>query len=187
MFNWIRFPAQEANEEMKYILRRHWVAELWIWLRYALIAAIPIGVYFYAKYYFPNWQSNNEAFALVVIFVSIYYLGVLLFLLNAWLDYYLDVWIITNMKVVSVEQKRMFSRHISRMKFDRIQDVTSDTTGFFATFFKYGDVYIQSAGTKERFVLKQVPQPDEITKTIIRLSKPPLTKKSGKEHADANV
>lgn len=165
-----KFPGKEEKEKIIYILRRHWLIEFWIFIRYLFLAAIPVAIYFYAQHFFPEWQNYNQIYALVVLAVSIYYLNILLFFFQSWIDYYLDVWIITNLKIVSIDQRRLFSRHISRMSFNRLQDATSETKGFLATIFKFGNVHIQSAGAKERFVLKQIPNPDEVTKDLISFS-----------------
>lgn len=170
MFSRKHFPAQERAEKMALLLRRHWLVALGIYIRFAIIAAIPIGVYYFAEYYFPGWRQDNEYFGLAVLLVSLYYLGVWLFFFNAWIDYYLDTWIVTNLKVISIDQKNLFRREISRMLLNEIQDVSSQSHGFFPTLFNYGDVTIQSAGAVERFFLRQVPDPDKVTRIILDLS-----------------
>ena len=50
-----------------------------------------------------------------------------------------------------------------------MQDITSDVEGFWATLLDYGDVHIQTAGEKERFVFKQIPFADEVARRISNL------------------
>jgi hypothetical protein len=51
-----------------------------------------------------------------------------------------------------------------------VQDITSDIKGFFPTMLHYGDVYIQSAGEKERFIFEQVGQPDHVVRMILQMT-----------------
>jgi hypothetical protein len=85
------------------------------------------------------------------------------------IDYYLDVWIVTNERVINIEQKGLFSREVSEKELHKMQDITSDVDGFWATMLNYGDVYIQTAGEKERFVFKHIPFADEVARRISNL------------------
>lgn len=86
------------------------------------------------------------------------------------IDYYLDVWIITNERIIDVQQKSFFARAISEQRLYRVQDITSEVHGFFPTIFKYGEVHIQTAGAKQRFLFHEVPRPEKVRNIIIKLS-----------------
>ena len=68
-----------------------------------------------------------------------------------------------------IEQKGFFSRVISEHKIFRIQDVTSEVHGVFPTILRYGQVFVQTAGTKQRFNFRQIPNPNKIRDMIIKL------------------
>ncbi|MEK7203085.1 MAG: PH domain-containing protein, partial [Patescibacteria group bacterium] len=51
-----------------------------------------------------------------------------------------------------------------------VQDITSEMKGIFGTFFNFGDVYIQTAGEKERFIFRQIPNPNEVVRKISNLA-----------------
>ena len=76
---------------------------------------------------------------------------------------------ITSERIIDIQQKGFFSRVIAEHKLFRIQDVTSEVHGIIPTVFKYGDVYIQTAGTKQRFFFNQVPNPERVRNIIIKL------------------
>lgn len=84
-----------------------------------------------------------------------------------WIDYYLDVWIITDERIVNIEQKGLFLREASDLEFSKIQDVTVDVVGLIPTVLNYGDVFIQTAGEKERFKFRQVPDPYALKSLIM--------------------
>ena len=82
---------------------------------------------------------------------------------------HLDVWTVTTDRVINREQNGLFNRVVSEMDLYRIQDVTAEQKGFFPTILHYGNVYIQSAGVKERFIFEQVPSPYRVAKIIQKL------------------
>jgi uncharacterized membrane protein YdbT with pleckstrin-like domain len=88
-----------------------------------------------------------------------------------WFDYYLDIWIMTNERVVNVEQRGLFSRQVSELKYRAIQDVSTDVRGLFPTIFNFGDVTVQTAAEQSRFIFRSVGNPYEIKAEIMRLQK----------------
>jgi len=167
------FFRQKSYEKVVYLLRRHWIVFLGTLLFYFLLAAIPIGFYLFSQYNFPELLnrllSGKILFPIVTLGVSIYYLSVWLFLFTAFVDYYLDLWTVTNDRIINIEQQGLFARTISELDLYKIQDVTSEVKGFLPTIFNYGNVYIQTAAEKERFIFEQVPNPHEISRRIIEL------------------
>jgi uncharacterized membrane protein YdbT with pleckstrin-like domain len=88
-----------------------------------------------------------------------------------WVDYYFDVWIITNERIVNIEQKGFFNREVSELQFSRIQDVTSVVDGFIPTMLNFGDVYVQTAAEEKRFAFRQIPDPYTIKDMVMQLSR----------------
>ena len=86
------------------------------------------------------------------------------------MDYYLDVWIVTTKRVLNIEQTGLFARVVSELRLYRVQDVTSTVKGVVETLFDFGDVEIQTAGEKTRFLFEEIPHPNRISKSILELS-----------------
>lgn len=83
-----------------------------------------------------------------------------------WSDHWLDVWIITDRRVIDIEQKGFFSRQVSSFSHDRIQDVTYEVAGLISTWLHIGNVRIQTASVSTDFVMRQVPNPDLVKEEI---------------------
>ena len=81
------------------------------------------------------------------------------------------LWIITNKRIINIEQKGLFSREISELELDKIQDVSADIIGIIPTFLGYGDIYIQTAGETEKFIFKNIPDPYGVKDLIMGLEK----------------
>lgn len=100
---------------------------------------------------------------------DIFYLYIFLFIFYIFFAHYLDIWIVTENHIVNIEQKTLFYRSIAEQEIDRIQDITAEIKGPFQTLFNYGTIYIQTAGTQERFIFKDVAHPHHIVTTITKL------------------
>jgi hypothetical protein len=86
-----------------------------------------------------------------------------------WTNYYLDVLLVTNSRIIDIEQKRFFHRDMATLRLDKIEDVKIEITGFIATIFDYGMVYIQTAGESREFIVHDVPHPNKVKNLILDL------------------
>ncbi len=174
MFNLKKFPNQRPNEKVLIFLRRHWFVLFKALFLFIIFGLIPPVLYQIGRatdvQVFESIFNHYLVFPLIILVISIYYLFIWLFLYNQFIDYYLDVWIVTNQKVINIEQKNLFARIISVKELHKLQDATSEVKGFFPTLLNYGDVYIQTAGEKERFIFKQVPNAPQIAHKVVELA-----------------
>ncbi|MFC1622406.1 hypothetical protein ACFL1Y_00210 [Patescibacteria group bacterium] len=162
------FPGQEADEKIILVLHRHPFVFLKVLLMYILLLGVPIVISTYITSY-TEWEINQSLNVILSLTTSLYYIFILTFLYRAWLDHYLDIWVITSERVVNIEQKGLFSRNISSQKLYRVQDVTADVKGILPTFLHYGNVFVQTAGTKQNFIFKNIPNPYDVTKKLMTL------------------
>lgn len=149
-------------------LRRHWIAVFKIVCINGFLALIPAFFYVVVVNY-SNVLADEVYRALYILLNSAYYLFIILYSFSNFLDYYLDVWIVTNQRIINIEQKGLFARVISEKELGQMQDITSDVKGFWATILSYGDVYIQTAGEKERFIFRKIPYADEVARRVSNL------------------
>lgn len=168
MYSRRNFPNQKPNEHVLMFLRRHWIAVFKIIAMTAFFAIFPALIYIGLENY-TGFLEVESYRAFFTIMVSAFYLFVILYGFANFVDYYLDVWIVTNERIINIEQKGLFAREISEKELGNMQDITSDVDGFWATILNYGDVYIQTAAEKERFVFKQIPFADEVARRISNL------------------
>ncbi len=162
-------PNQHDGEEIIFHLRRHWFVFFKLFLFFVLLSLIPIVLYYLINQNQPVFLDNEIGYPLILILFLSYYLILLISALTAWTETYLDVWTITSDRIINREQHGLFNRVVSELDLARIQDVTAEQKGFFPTIFYYGNVYVQSAGEKERFVFEQIAEPYKIAKIIQKL------------------
>lgn len=164
-----KLPNQQRDETCQIFLRRHWIVVVGIFgyaLGLILVPALAIILVQFGGFTTLSALLENQ---LAVVILSIYLLMVLLITMTQFTDYYLDMWIVTNERVINTEQNGLFSRVTSELHLNQIQDITSEMHGIIPTFLTYGSVIIQTAGTKERFHFEQIDNPDKIKEHVLTL------------------
>lgn len=161
----ITFPGQYEDEQILLIKRRHYLVMLSFILMLALLILIPFFVYFFLPVVLDI--SNAKIFKNLFLFIaSLYYLCLAILSFFIFIDYYLDIWIITNQRIISIEQRGLFRRIVTELRYSQIQDITSDVSGLVATFFQFGNIMIQTAAEEERIKLRQITHPIETRRII---------------------
>ena len=133
------------EEHIIAIFRKH---QFYLWVsaaKYVVLALLPA----IAAPFLSNNTGNFGGFGMTL------YLGFLIVLwigfFIEWTDFMLDTWILTNERLVDVEQIALFSRRVSTLSLDRIQDITIEESGLIETFFFFVNVLIQTASEIEQF------------------------------------
>lgn len=169
-FTRFHFLGQKKEEKILLVLHRHWFDILaQLFLIFLLIALIVLG-FFYLPVLFPNFilEVGSSFFLLIESFLAML-VWIIAFII--WIDYYFDVWIITDKRVVNIEQKGLFVRQVSELEIENIQDITTEVTGVIPTFLNFGDVFIQTAAERERFLFHNVPNPYSVKDLLMNLQK----------------
>jgi hypothetical protein len=156
------------DEVVLVFLRRHWFVMFLNALLFLVLMLIPVGIYKLVPALFLAFVAGTAWEGVIIMFFGAYYLMMWLFFFASLVDYYLDVWIVTNERIVDIQQVSLFRHVVAEQRIVRVQDVTSSVTGIIPTFLNYGNVNIQTAGEIERFVFEQVPNPEGVKKIIFQ-------------------
>ncbi|MFH1292005.1 MAG: PH domain-containing protein [bacterium] len=151
-------------------VRRHFITYVPTILFFIILLLVPVGVGFLIGSTFPDLLSGAVSYPLLVMLAGIYYLSVMLFFYTSFVEFYLDIHIVTNDRMVDVNQITLFARKIAEVDLYQIQDISSEIRGFFATIFKYGNVDVQTAGSVPKFSMENVPNPHELRRLLLDLS-----------------
>lgn len=155
----------DEKETIIFYVRRHWIMYLVRIFPLLIFAILPLIFPALLDFLLPkNLERLEDAgWALYCMWLTI--LWVWGFWL--WTEEHLDVWVLTNTKVISVDQKSLFFRHMSTLELEKIQDITIEVNGFIATFLGYGTIRIQTAGERERFELEGAHDPEGAKEKIL--------------------
>lgn len=159
------FEGKKEGEEVIIFLHRHWITLFGQTLLILFGATLP----FLAIFLFGGFLSRTGSLPLFATLSAIYYLVLWYSFFYALTMYTLDSWIVTNMRIINSVQTGFFNRQISELAIDKIQDVTVHTKGALGTFVDYGDIKVQTAGTREHFIFEQIGKPQAVKDQIMEL------------------
>jgi membrane protein YdbS with pleckstrin-like domain len=123
--------------------------------------------------------NMNEIF--VNFFDTLFYgINCVLLLVFTWIfhKHYLSIQVVTNERIIDIDQTGIFVREVNELPLSGIEDVSVKQTGIFSTMFNFGNVILQTAGTGQAngvedkingFVFNNVPSPQETSTQISRL------------------
>ena len=170
LFNQYHFSGLKDDEEILLVVHRHWFDIFNQLVLVLIMLMIMLG----SLLYLPQiLASFNTPFAqsLFLFFLSLFAIITWLTGFIIWIDYYFDVWIVTSKRIVNINQIGLFSRQVSEMDMERVQDISTKVEGVIATFLNFGDVLIQTAGEITLFHFLKVPNPYAIKDLLMSLQK----------------
>lgn len=157
----LSFESQLDQEEIILLLRRHWITNLpWMGATFLLLL--------FPFFLFPFFLSFLPL-RFQLVGVMMWYLFVLAFVLEKFLGWYFNVYIITDERVVDIDFVSLVYKRISDAEISMIQDVTYQVGGIVRTMFNFGDVFIQTAAEKPQFEFNDVPNPALVVKVLQKL------------------
>lgn len=164
------FPDQHADEKILKVVHRHWFVIVFQFFIISVALLFIVGSFFFMSRLYPEIVKALGS-SVIMFLETTFILFIWFYAFLVWIDYYLDVWIVTNERIINIEQNGLFSREISELRLENIQDVTTQVGGFLPTMLNFGYVYVQTAAEKERFVFEQVPDPYGIKNLVMQLSR----------------
>jgi hypothetical protein len=140
-----------ANEKVTNIYRQTEI----VLLKPVLIIFILI----YLPWYFLLKYELAATYDKLILFWT---LLVFLYGLNQYFLWLLNVYLVTDRRVVKVNYKSVFNKEVLESPLDRILNVSFSVKGFWAALFGFGNVEVQVTGLPEPMELKNVSHPAKV-------------------------
>ncbi len=163
----------EKSEIILEIVRRHWfiiISELFAVVIASLLPfALIISLVFMPEEL--QFFSLGDMLTLEIITfgISAWLLFTLMVGFMLWTNYYLDTWIVTDRRIIYIDQRSFFHRNVSMFRLERLQDIEIRTKGVIQHFLNFGTISAQTAGSVENnFVSTGLPDPRGLQATIQR-------------------
>jgi len=156
-----RFDTQHSDEQVLLVLRAHPVTFVpWI-----VTSVILFFLPFAGNFIINRFLTLNE-----VLFVNIFwYSAIFTYVFINILLWAFNVGIVTNHRIIDIDFKTVLHREFSGSSLDDIADVTARTTGFIRSLFRYGDVFVQTAGIEQNIEFLAVPEPNQVVALVSRI------------------
>jgi uncharacterized membrane protein YdbT with pleckstrin-like domain len=156
----------DKDEHIVFEIRKHWFVlsfEITVAIIFILLPVIAYSIFTVLPIEF---VVPGNALSLLFFLYAFWVLIVWNIMFVLWTNFYLDVWIVTDKKLIDVEQKGLFRRQVSTLHLSKIQDVTSEVHGIVQTALNFGDLHVQTAAQQREFVIRNISQPNETRKKI---------------------
>lgn len=98
--------------------------------------------------------------------MSLFWIVGLTFIFLDWLSDELDLFIVTDNRIIGIDQISALARSVSECPLDRVQEVNAHTAGIWQTIFWFGDVHIRTASETSNMVIRYAPNPIENARRI---------------------
>lgn len=153
-----RFETQAVDENLFLLVRAHPFTQLgWIINSVALAFLLILLNFFFAYFLSTIQLIYLNAFVGAAIFSYAWY---------NFLSWYFNVGVITNHRIVDIDFYNILYKEVSEANVSKVEDVTSTVGGFFGSFFSFGNVFVQTAGTEKNIEFLNVPNPTDIVSLI---------------------
>ena len=163
----IRFDTHEEGEKIFLLLRSHPFTQVgWI------LSSIFFFILLFLLNLFPQSFLNLGQILIINLFFIIFILSYIWFNILNW---YFNVGIVTDKRVIDIDFYAVLFKEITAAQLGKIEDVTVKSGGYFESFFDYGSIFVQTAGTEANVEFIDVPHPSDAAQIINKL----LSKKHG--------
>lgn len=161
----------EPGEHVVLQVRKHWFVFLAELLPYAIMAVLPFAIPKLLVLAPP--MAPYAAFFDYTTPLSRTALGIWLLIswTSAWgsfTKYFLNLWVLTSQRVVTIKQRGFFRREVSSLLLPQVQDVTSNVTGVLFSLLGIGNIQVQSAGAEIEFTMRGIPRPEQMRDLILK-------------------
>ncbi|MBI2025890.1 MAG: hypothetical protein HYT06_00765 [Candidatus Levybacteria bacterium] len=155
----IYFKNQEKEEKILLFIRKSIITNF----KWVFVSIVLLTLPFFA-YFFLNFGSQIIVFPFR--FVLFYYLIVFSYIYVNFITWYFNLAFVTNIRIIDIDFSGLIYKNIAATKLSLVQDVSFTQVGAIRTFFNYGDVFVQTAGTYENFEFEAAPQPENAVHII---------------------
>lgn len=161
----------QSNETVLVSARKHWLifalesAGLGLGILLPIVGTIVMRV---SSPDFIQYTLGIQAFYHVVIFITAaWWLGMFMAFAAMFTNYYLDILIVTNQRVIDVEQLGLFARDVTSAPLQNIEDVKVEIVGILPSLLDFGNLHIQTAAAMREIVIYGIHHPNKVRDAVI--------------------
>jgi uncharacterized membrane protein YdbT with pleckstrin-like domain len=154
------FRGKRSGENVLLVVRCHpWILMPIVWFWLLMLSLVLASLYFFGA-------SSTTTYVIYGVLI----LGGL-YSFYIWFLWNNGTYVVTNQRVIRIDQLGLFNRQISEAEIDKIQEISTEIKGPIRTMLNFGDVKIQTASREGRVVLEDVVDPYDIQQQIVRVQR----------------
>lgn len=164
----MRFCDQDSDEQIELLLRQDWIVNIpWIFIS-TILLFIP-AIFFNLISKFNISLISQVPSNLITSALILWYLAVFAYIVQSFLYWYFNIYIVTNKHLVDFDFISLLNRNITELRLDDVQGSSYENRGLIRSIFNFGDVKVETAAETEAVLFKDVPSPDVVHDRIEQL------------------
>ncbi len=160
----------ESDEEVLTLVRKHWFIITIELISVGIVILVPLFLLLGTTFL----SFGDVVLSFVTEYSDFVSFGIVTWLLLAtmagfmlWTHYYLDLWIVTDRRIIVIDQRGFFNRNVSSFRLERLQDIKVTISGIIPTLLNFGTITAQTASAAESaFTTVGLPNPRELQALI---------------------
>jgi len=150
-------------EIVEKVVKRHWIAFIPLFFYIIILIKFVIIVY-YLVYSFTKIPLDLvHLFIIPILMLSLEWIYI------SRLNNELDMYVVTNKRIIWIDQVAFLNRSISECSIFDVQEVNSKNVGILWNIFNFGSLTIQTASAVSEFHMSLVPDPQHIARDILSI------------------
>lgn len=166
----IRFATQNKTEEIFILLRRHWITNLsWI-INISVFSILPLVIIAIVLIFGIDLRQVI-GFRVLTLVGLIWYSAAISYALTRFMDWYYNVFIVTDERVLDLTFVPLQSRDVAETNLASVENVQEKSIGFLPNILGYGDVNVFTAADNNIITFDSVPDPTLVRDRVADLAK----------------
>lgn len=160
--HFFNFSERGKDETIYVVLRSHWFVNVsWILIALSMLI-LPLFIQF-----IPLQLPISLGFSLTLLLF--WYLVSFVFILEKFIAWYFDIFIITNYRVIDVDIRNIIDRSFKEAQIKKIQNLKYKISGVSQTLFNYGTIVVETAGENPDIIFEKIANPAKVLKVLQNL------------------
>lgn len=154
----VRLESQGVNEQVFLVMRAHPVTQLpWIFNTLILFILLVVLNFFLFSFFTIGQILFTNIFGIVILLSYVWF---------NFISWFFNVGVATNLRIIDIDFVSVLYKEVTEARLDKVEDITSKSGGYFQSFFDYGNVFVQTAGTEVNIEFVNISKPSEVVRII---------------------
>jgi len=145
-------------EEVLMVVKRHWIVYVMLFIYFFSGVIVTFMIFFF--FWLNTWWYMLNIILWLILSIILYI---------EWLNHELDMYVVTNNRVIGLEQIAFLNRAVTECNLWQIQEVNSKAKWLFANIFNYWTLSIQTAGSKTTLKMEFCPDVMQTSRKVLNI------------------
>ena len=145
-------------EEVLMVVKRQWIVYVMLFIYFFSGVIVTFMIFFF--FWLNTWWYMLNIILWLILSIILYI---------EWLNHELDMYVVTNNRVIGLEQIAFLNRAVTECNLWQIQEVKSKAKWLLANIFNYWTLSIQTAGSKTTLKMEFCPDVMQTSRKILNV------------------